>query len=222
MREQYEQASQFYATLHGQYEDLHYQYNRLSTDIVTARDDIAGFQTALDEQRRLKEAAETQLRHANGELSVLATQNTELRACCDTIGILQKTIDGKNAKITNLEGELEQRRKHAAEAIRGHEAAVAEVGRLKATIMAHEFRAGQLKEEVAALTAKSDAQELRSLSRQFSPVKDAMGMRFQEHRHMDSSSIVVDTKEGTGKERRRKKPKQHNEVPSSVTVEQGM
>jgi hypothetical protein len=92
----------------------------------------------------------------------------------------------------------------------------------KATIMAHELRAGQLKEEVAALTAKSDALELRPLSRQFSPVKEAMGMRFQEHGNMDSSSIVVNIEEGTGEERRRKKPKQHSEVLSSVTVKHGM
>lgn len=190
--------SRFYSILRRQYEDLRYHYNRLSTDIARAQDDRAGFQTALDEQRRLKETAETQLRHANGELSALATQkNSELRARDDTINILQGTIDGKNAKIVNLESEIERRGKHAAEAIRGHEAAVAEVGRLKATIMAHELRAGQLKEEVAALTAKSDAQGNRP-------------MKFQEHNNMDNSSIVVDIGEETGEERRRKKPKQHN------------
>ncbi len=72
--------------------------------------------------RRLKETAEIQLRHANGELSALATQKTsELRARDDTINILQGTIDGKNAKIVNLESELERQGKYAAEAIRGHE-----------------------------------------------------------------------------------------------------
>ncbi|KAK3367299.1 hypothetical protein B0T24DRAFT_597125 [Lasiosphaeria ovina] len=129
LKEQYDQVSRFYSILHRQYEDLRYHYNRLSTDISRAQDDRAGFHTALDEQRRLKETAEIRLRHANGELSALATQKTsELRARDDTINILQGTIDGKNAKIANLESELERRGKHAAEAIRGYEAVVAEVG----------------------------------------------------------------------------------------------
>ncbi|KAK0703045.1 hypothetical protein B0T26DRAFT_680800 [Lasiosphaeria miniovina] len=203
MKEQYEQASQFYFDLRGQYEDFLGEYNRISTDIVRG----------LDEQRQLKETAKIQLGHAHGELLALAAWKTsDPQARDDTIGILQKTIHGKNAKITNLEGELERRGKHAAEAIRGHNAAVAEVGRLNAIIMAHELRAGQLqKEEVAALTAKPDAQEPRPLSRQFTPAKEAMGMRFEEHDNMDSWSTVVNVGEESGEERRRKKPKQHHE-----------
>ncbi|KAK0627168.1 hypothetical protein B0T14DRAFT_129535 [Immersiella caudata] len=184
-----------YYILQGKHETSRSNNSRLAVEIAKAQEERAELQRALDEQRQLRETAEAGLRNAKDDVFVISRREiAEVRARDSTIEVLRETIDTKDDKIRDLENELKQR---TAEAKQAHEAATAEIARLKAVAMGSELRVNQLRQE---LSIKS-SDEARSTGEQFDPVAEAMTHQVRK----PDNCITVGTAEET--ERKKKKLK---------------